>query len=44
MQSGAGISGNEKGDGWQWRELEFLECDSDAQVRMVQESPGQDDE
>ena len=34
-----------KGDGWQaWHELEFLECDSDAQVRMVQEAQGHDDE
>ena len=37
--------GNVKGDGWQaWHEFEFLECDSDAQVRMVQETQGHDDE
>ena len=37
--------GNVKGDGWQaWHELEFLECESDAQVRMVQETQGHDDE
>ena len=36
---------NVRGDGWQaWRELEFLESESDVQVRMVQEPQGHDDD
>ena len=36
---------NVRGDGWQtWHELEFLESESDVQVRMVQEPQGHDDD
>ena len=37
--------GDVRVDGWQaWREIDFLESDSDVQVRMVQETLGYEDE
>ena len=39
------VEGDVRVDGWQaWHEIDFLESDSDAQVRMVQETSGHDDE